>query len=89
MADSWSKYTPEELLASGFDYTSQTDAQNLAFLNYDPIPSEEIDDINDVESLASLDVSTPSDSSDEETQNWRCVVEQLQADVKILKEAYV
>ena len=89
MAESWSKYPQEELLSSGFDYTSQADAQNLAFLNYDAIPPEQIDDINDAESYASLEVSTQSDSSEEKTQKWRFDVEQLQAEVKTLKETYV
>ena len=89
MPESWSKYNPEKLLVFGFDYTSQTDAQNLVFLNYVPISSEQIDDINDAESFASLDVSIPSNSSKEETQKWRFDVEQLQADVKTFKKTYV
>ena len=68
MAESWPKYTQEELLTSGFDYTSQADTQNLTFLNYDAVPSEQIDEINDAESFASLNVSTSSDSSKKETQ---------------------
>ena len=89
MAESWPKYPQEEFLTSGFDYTSQADTQNLTFLNYDAIPPEQIDEINDAESFASLDVSTPSDSSEEETQKWRSDVDQLQAEVKTLKETYV
>ena len=88
MAESWLKYPQEELLTSGFDYTSQTNAQNLAILNYDAIQSEQIDDINYAESFASPDVSTPSDSSEEETQ-WRPVVEQLELEMKTLKKKYV
>ena len=86
MAESWPKYPHEELLTTGFDYTSQADTQNSTFLNILP---EQINDINDAESFASLDVSTPSDSSEEKTQKWRSDVENLQAEVKTLKETYV
>ena len=76
-------------MTAGFDYTSQADAQNSAFLNYDAISPEQIGDMNDAESFASLDFSTLSDSSEEETQKWRSVVESLQVEVKALKETYV
>ena len=88
MAESWPEYPQEELLTSEFDYTSQADAQDLVSLNYDAIPPEQIGDINDANPLAILDVSTPSDSSEEETQ-WRPVVEQLEMEIKTLNETYV
>ena len=89
MAKSWLKYPQEEFLTTGFDYTSQADTQNSTFLNNNAILPEQINDINDAESFANLDVSTPSDSSEEKTQKWRSDVENLQAEVKTLKETYV
>ena len=74
MAESWPKYIQEELLNSEFDYTTHADAEDLAFLNYGTIPQEQIADINDHESVASADISTPSGSSEEETQEWRSIV---------------
>lgn len=84
----WPKYAQEELLNTGFDYTTHADAEDLAFLNYDAIPQEQIADMNDADSFVSVDVSTPSESSEEETQEWRLVVNQLDLEVKASKETY-
>ena len=51
--------------------------KDLAFLNYDIIPQEQVPDIYNDESFANADVSAPSDSSEEETQEWRSVVRQF------------
>ena len=89
MADLWPKYTHEELAALGFGHTSHADAQDLAFLNYGAISSEQIADMNDAESFVSMDVSILSDSTEEETQEWRCAIEKLDSEMKTLKETYV
>ena len=89
MAESWPKYLQEEPLNSEFDYATHPDTEELAFLNYATIPQEQIVDINDDESCASANVSTPSDSSEEETQQWRSIVKQLDLEMKVLKETYV
>ena len=83
MTESWPKCTQEEALSSGFDYTTRADAEDLAFLNYDTIPQEQITDMNDAGSLISLDVSTPSDSSEEESQAWRSIVKELDLEIKL------
>lgn len=44
--------------------------------------------MNDAESFVSVDVSIPSDST-EETQEWRCAIEKLDSEMKTLKETYV
>ena len=89
MTELWPKYTQEEPLSTGIDYASHADTEDLAFLNYDVIPQEQIADMNNVDSFVSGDVSTPSDSSEEETQKCRLIVSQLDLEVKALKKTYV
>ena len=89
MTKSWSKSIQKKLFNSEYDYAIHLNAEQLTFLNYDIIPQKRIVDINDHESFANADVFTPSNSSEEETQKWRLIVNQFDLEIKILKKTYV